>query len=199
MSSLPRLELDKTKLSQIRDPLTVSWSDVHVEPGDIMVLHCGDDNYKPTKGPITAMLRGNKDNRNNGRIWTKSSMLDAATIAQARATSYKHGGTTSSSWFIPNFPVTIYDTCQFVLYRNDYDQYVVEKGIEPDAFAAGRMLQNNNRSTQLNLSPVAISNPLNGCRELRHHCFGSVTESQMKLSWHVLQSTQVQEVRDCHG
>eukprot|EP00540_Astrosyne_radiata_P000223 CAMPEP_0116833392 /NCGR_PEP_ID=MMETSP0418-20121206/6410_1 /TAXON_ID=1158023 /ORGANISM="Astrosyne radiata, Strain 13vi08-1A" /LENGTH=563 /DNA_ID=CAMNT_0004462835 /DNA_START=257 /DNA_END=1948 /DNA_ORIENTATION=+ len=53
------------------------------------------------------------------------SFLEAATLPQVSATSQKHVGERSSSgnhpneWFIPHFPITRHDSCQFRLFAKD--------------------------------------------------------------------------------
>ena len=155
LSPMPRLTLDRTELSRIRDSLTISWRDVLAKPDDFLVLHCENDLYKTTTPP----LRGNNDlvKHNKGLVNAKSSMLEIATIAQAQATSRKHGGTEPSSWFIPNFPVTMYDACQFVLYRNDHSHAEVEDTTDGNEISTGRLLEG---ATILNLIPVAFSDVL---------------------------------------
>lgn len=121
-SATPLLTLDKTVLENHHESLTVYWDEVAVEDTDVLALYCGNDE--------------NDDASRTGSAgdW---GFLDAATIAQARATSLNHHHwaihesltkdsnileetTThrrnrklrghrilSSSWFIPKFPSSI--------------------------------------------------------------------------------------------
>ena len=87
---LPVLELDKTQIYQTGESLTLSWQRLsdHVQEDDILTLYCDD------------------------------ALLEAATIAQAQATSAQNGGTSPFEWYMPYFPVTKYSACQFWHYQN---------------------------------------------------------------------------------
>ena len=41
---------------------------------------------------------------------------EAATLGQILATSRQHGGTQGNEWFIPSFPITKHESCQFRLF-----------------------------------------------------------------------------------
>lgn len=98
---LPRLFLDRTTIS-VEESVTVSWSmgrdgesgNVLLKEDDIIALYCGREGG----------VDGNR-------------FLEAATIAQARATSLKNGGS-GDSWYIPSFPVLRQEECHFRLYTN---------------------------------------------------------------------------------
>ena len=93
---VPQLFLDKTQI-QIDESISLSWSmgrdsktgNVMLQEEDIIALYCGDAK--------------------------EHQFLEAATIAQIRLTSVKHGGH-SDTWFIPNFPSLRHDVCVFRLY-----------------------------------------------------------------------------------
>jgi len=92
---------------QVRDSLTLTWTNgvdkygdpVSIMDEDVIVLHCGHEHVFET------------ENLNDKHI------LEAATVAQARATSLKHGGVGENEWYLPKFPVFRQDVCQFMLYR----------------------------------------------------------------------------------
>jgi hypothetical protein len=95
----PQLILDRLETS-VRQPLTLSWTlgqDVHGEPlvkdDDILSLHC------PYVDPHYIFQ-------------------EAATLAQARTTSQRHGGQDEHSWYFPDFPVLRHETCQFRLFQS---------------------------------------------------------------------------------
>jgi hypothetical protein len=112
------LNVDSLHL-QVRDSLTLTWTcgrDVHGKPiakdDDILVLHCssGDDEHELEHEDKyeTTQQRGLLDQKH---------VLEAATLAQARATSLKHGGAAENTWLIPKFPILRQDACQFLLYK----------------------------------------------------------------------------------
>ena len=92
---LQELKVDKTQLLKVRDSLTVSWQEIdNVRDDDVLALYCGEHEH----------------------------FLEAATIAQVRATCHFHsrgGDNCNSRWYIPNFPVTREPSCQFVLYQQN--------------------------------------------------------------------------------
>jgi hypothetical protein len=101
----PQLILDRLETS-IRQPLTLSWTlgqDVHGKPlikdDDILSLHC------PHVDPHCVFQ-------------------EAATLAQVRTTSQRHGGHDEHSWYFPDFPVLRHETCQFRLFQSLPDNQV---------------------------------------------------------------------------
>jgi hypothetical protein len=94
---LPKLLLDKTQI-QIDESITLAWTmGRDLESGNVMLSE--DD--------IIALYCGEK---------TEGDFLEAATIAQVRATSIRNGGY-HDSWFIPSFPILREDACHFRLYK----------------------------------------------------------------------------------
>lgn len=94
---LPELHLDKKTIG-IRESLRISWTKGMdgsgkpiVKDDDVIVLFCAGS----------------------------ETFLDAATIAQARATSKKHGDDpgNDSHWYFSEFPILRHDKCHFELYR----------------------------------------------------------------------------------
>ena len=90
----PVLSLDRNVVG-FREPLELSWTfgmtgsffgTPSIQDQDIIALYCPHD--------------GNH-------------MLDAATVAQVKATHQRHGGTNENSWLIPQFPIFRDTTCQF--------------------------------------------------------------------------------------
>ena len=84
------LKLSKTNIFSLRESLVVSWETIkeQVQDTDAIALFCDDH------------------------------LLETATIAQARATSYRHnGGTSPNHWYIPHFPLSRVSTCHFILFR----------------------------------------------------------------------------------
>lgn len=102
----PRLFLDRSETS-VRQPLTLSWTLGRDKQGaplgkgdDILSLHCPHDDAHHV-------------------------FQDAATLAQVRATSMKHGGRhllDSNSWHFPEFPILRQETCQFRLFQTVGDR-----------------------------------------------------------------------------
>ena len=95
---LPLLKLDKTEINHLRQSLTVSWTLGMTENGhflvdnqDIMALYCPADSDHPL-------------------------FQEAATLGQILATSGQHGGAEGNEWFIPSFPITKHESCQFRLF-----------------------------------------------------------------------------------
>ena len=206
LSSLPQLSVDTTRIARIRDPLTLSWNKVPVQPDDVLVLHCGDYVSEITKASISMTLRGtnNLERRDNFQIITKASMMEIATIAQAQATSYKHGGTKSSSWFIPNFPVTKYDVCQFVLYRNEGNREKVGDWTNQLEIVDTRSLQDEATAAQFKLSPVAISDTvdlhaLKNIPTQLHLAFGDTPKTMVAQFTTAVQGTPVATYYETHN
>ncbi|CAB9508582.1 Probable inactive purple acid phosphatase [Seminavis robusta] len=96
----------------MRGALAVSWSrgsdnlgQPILQDDDVILLYC-DDQLGGTPGEIHEKI-----------------FLDAATVAQAKATSRKHyGGQDTNShghdmWHFPSFPLERHDACQFHLYK----------------------------------------------------------------------------------
>ena len=144
----PTLQLDKTKLNHARDSVTVSWKAVkqQVREDDLLALYCHDDD----------------DNHNDNENHTTANphtLLEVATISQAQATSYRHGGTSPYTWYIPEFPVTRYASCYFSLYQimdNDEDRND-DDGNEQDRFVHIHDIQQYRlvaTSSILDLSPL---------------------------------------------
>lgn len=101
----PQLFLDRLETS-IRQPLTLSWTlgqDIHGNPlikdEDILSLYC------PYVDPHHLFQ-------------------EAATLAQVRTTSQRHGGQDEHSWYFPDFPVLRHETCQFRLFQSLPDNQV---------------------------------------------------------------------------
>jgi Purple acid Phosphatase, N-terminal domain len=105
VADFPILYLNEVDI-KIRDPLHLSWTlghtttgDAIVEDSDIIVLYCDTSD--------------------------KKHFLDAATIAQAKATSKKHTLEASGNsdtlkdtvWYFPSFPVIRHEVCQFSLFK----------------------------------------------------------------------------------
>ena len=98
---LPTLHLDKTHLSP-GDSLLLTWTESRnrdtgktlLQESDIIALYCCCDDSEV--------------------FW------EAATLAQLRATTEFHGGSSSlrNSWYIPTFPHLRQDHCHFRLYSN---------------------------------------------------------------------------------
>jgi hypothetical protein len=108
---LPQLWLDKTSIAADRQDntshndddssVTLIWTlgrdgkngNILLQDDDVIALYCGDDNSDPKE------------------------FLDAATVAQAKATSVRDGGTVhDNTWFLPEFPILQQETCHFRLY-----------------------------------------------------------------------------------
>jgi hypothetical protein len=109
---LPQLWLDKTSISAHRQDnsnhnddndssITLTWTlgrdekhgNILLQEDDVIALYCGDYNSDPKE------------------------FLDAATIAQAKATSIRNGGFVhDNTWFLPRFPILRQETCHFRLY-----------------------------------------------------------------------------------
>jgi acid phosphatase type 7 len=96
----PVISVDREVLG-LRDPLRVSWTHgvptfgyPAVQEHDVLALYC----------PAT-----------------DTHFQEAATIAQIRATSAKHGGTDreENAWYLPEFPIFRATTCQFRLFAHD--------------------------------------------------------------------------------
>jgi hypothetical protein len=104
------LNLDKQRIDTVDTPLTLSWSDlatkIPIQDNDVIALFCGDRGFsKETLEPTF--------------------FLEAATIAQIRATNQKHGGATTgvvSSWYIPKFPILRQEACMFTLFQATDDE-----------------------------------------------------------------------------
>jgi hypothetical protein len=138
MAQPVELNVDSLHL-QVRDSLTLTWTcgrDVHGNPiatdDDVLVLHCMDSNEHEDDhdedGFILDPTEEEQQQQNHqvirqqrGLLHPKN-ILEAATLAQARATSLKHGGTTENTWFIPKFPILRQETCQFLLYQGQKNQ-----------------------------------------------------------------------------
>ena len=95
---LPILKLDKTEMKPLRQSLTLSWNlgatqigHSLVDSQDIMALYCPADS-------------------------DHGAFQEAATLEQIAATSRQHGGTQENEWFIPSFPITKHESCQFRLF-----------------------------------------------------------------------------------
>jgi hypothetical protein len=110
----PQLWLDKTSISATTDDdatdtsLTLSWSmgregkmrNILLQDDDVIALYCPDDG----------------DDVGTNSVDPKS-FLEAATIAQAKATSAKNGGKDGdNSWYLPRFPILRRESCHFRLY-----------------------------------------------------------------------------------
>ena len=98
VEGLPLLNLDKTVMKTLRHSLTLSWTsgttangDSLVDSQDILALYCPAD-------------------ADHGAF------QEAATVEQIIATSRQHGGLNDNEWFIPSFPITQHDSCQFRLF-----------------------------------------------------------------------------------
>jgi hypothetical protein len=81
--------------------ITLTWTlgcdgkqgNILLQEDDVIALYCGDQNSDPRE------------------------FLEAATIAQAKATSVRDGGTVhDNTWFLPRFPILQQETCHFRLY-----------------------------------------------------------------------------------
>jgi Purple acid Phosphatase, N-terminal domain/Calcineurin-like phosphoesterase len=104
----PTLQVDRFQI-HVRDPLTLSWTsgrnhlgEAVLRDNDVIVLYCGHHYISQQNLPDTRQF------------------LDAATIAQARATSQKHDGGSIrnlQSWHFPDFPALRHEACQFALLR----------------------------------------------------------------------------------
>ena len=99
----PKLFLDRSETT-IRQPLTLSWTlgqdadgGPFVKDDDILSLHCPHDSPHHV-------------------------FQDAATLAQVRATSTRHGGNQEHSWHFPDFPILRHETCQFRLFQSSGDR-----------------------------------------------------------------------------
>jgi hypothetical protein len=115
---------------QVRDSLTLTWTygrDVHGHPiatdDDFLVLHCssGDNDSEDEHHEHEhedGFIFDPQAKEQRGLLHQKH-VLEAATLAQARATSLKHGGTAENTWFIPKFPILRQDACQFLLYKEN--------------------------------------------------------------------------------
>jgi hypothetical protein len=111
---------------QMRDSLTLSWAvgkDVHGNPiatdDDVLVLRCSSSSDLHVLPAAYDHVTGVQTERD---LLHQQPILEAATLAQARATSLKHGGDTaenSNSWFIPKFPIVRHDACQFFMYQQE--------------------------------------------------------------------------------
>ena len=104
---LPRLQLDQTEIN-LRDPLTLSWTlgrdhqgESILQEEDVIALYCGNH-----------ILQDNTD------LYAQT-FLDAATIAQARATSQKHNPLhdQNNEWHFPSFSVQRQEMCHFALWQ----------------------------------------------------------------------------------
>jgi acid phosphatase type 7 len=100
----PKLRLSSFEIG-VRDPLTLSWTsgkDIFgssvLKDDDVIMLRCG-----------------NLDEID----LSQKQFLEAATIAQARATSQRHSGVSRvlQQWHFPSFPVLRHEICQFSLYQ----------------------------------------------------------------------------------
>lgn len=107
----PTLRLNDVDI-KMRDPLQLSWTRGRkatgqsvIDDNDVIVLDCDEQIWNQNSGPRR--------------------FLDAATIAQARATSRKHflewNGNTDAVgdtvWYFPSFPVVRREVCQFSLFK----------------------------------------------------------------------------------
>lgn len=93
---------------RIREPLTLAWTlgiddygrETVVRDDDVLALSCSSNH---------------EENR--------ETFLDFATIAQAKATSAKHGGKPDNrTWYFPGFSVLRHNECWFSLYRKPSDE-----------------------------------------------------------------------------
>ena len=116
---LPTLSLDKTTIRPIDDSITLSWTlgrdnrsskKVLVTDDDVIALYCGGTEEEDT---VTT----------KATTFESRNFLEAATIAQAKATSIKNGrsvdGNDITSWYISNFPILRQESCHFRLYLTD--------------------------------------------------------------------------------
>ena len=110
----PTLSVDRYAMN-LRDPLTLFWShgvdnsgNPVLKDSDVIALYCGDQASR------------------EGSDLTRKQFLEAATVAQARATHQKHNhGASEVSfdendegiWHIPSFPVLRHDICFFALFQ----------------------------------------------------------------------------------
>jgi hypothetical protein len=121
------LSLDSLHLL-VRDSLTLTWTcgrDMHGNPiatdDDVLVLRCSSNSGEnedsiDDDGFTFEPQNSNHESPQRGILHDRH-VLEAATLAQARATSLKHGGTAENTWFIPKFPIMRQETCQFLLYQ----------------------------------------------------------------------------------
>ena len=110
---MPLLKLDKTLMTTLRQSLTLSWtmggseeSPSLVDSQDVLALYC------PAHSQHTAFL-------------------EAATLEQAAATSQQHGGTQENEWFIPSFPITKHESCEFRLFDRQYPNRLQLLAVSP--------------------------------------------------------------------
>jgi Purple acid Phosphatase, N-terminal domain len=92
------LFLDKYIMYPLRQPLTIFW-----EPS----LFANDPTTLNKDNLIALYCPADSPHAN---------FLDAATIDQILATSRRHGGKNENEWYIPSFPITKHDTCEFRLF-----------------------------------------------------------------------------------
>lgn len=141
------LSLDSLHLL-VRDSLTLTWTygrDVHGNPiatdDDVLVLRCSsgendiEDEHEDEDGFIFDSQIQKAQQRG---LSHQKHALEAATLAQARATSLKHGGTAENTWFIPKFPILRQDACQFLLYK--------EQSYDDDEHKSKRNHANNSKN-----------------------------------------------------
>lgn len=108
MKESPTLSVDRFAMG-LRDPLTLSWTPGKDHSGkeilkdsDVVALYCGNQIYE------------------SDIYEHPERFLDAATIAQARATHRKHNhivDLSENQWRFPSFPVLRKDVCIFALYQ----------------------------------------------------------------------------------
>ena len=111
---LKTLSLDKQRIDAVGDSsITISWVALSssdndpVKETDVIALFCGDHGFS-------------KD------VLEPQFFLEAATIAQVRATNQKHGGRPSEDeWYIPQFPILRQESCMFTLFQeSDENSYI---------------------------------------------------------------------------
>ena len=124
----PKLWLDKKRLLDPNDSITVSWTNGHhgvtgkslIADDDLIALYCANNRMSLQDDDAHSIKFVNHDE--------DSEFLEVATIAQIRATSSRHLAQLRkgrkdhvaeiNSWYIPRFPILRKRICQFVLYTN---------------------------------------------------------------------------------
>lgn len=112
---LPELWLDKNRISP-GESLVLTWTvgrnpqtgNILLKETDIIALYCPEDDIDSSSSSSSSGVPPPPD---------PASFLEAATIAQIRATSAYNGGS-MDSWFIPSFPQLRRERCHFQLYSN---------------------------------------------------------------------------------